>query len=87
MATDPRALKAPKVSNITVETIFSQFDSLLLLDAGSGGFRLKDSRNNVITIPTGIPISIAAQAGMASGPITVQAPASGSLNVSAIYYD
>jgi hypothetical protein len=83
---DTTTKKAPKVLTIAAEYVFQSFDSLLLVDAGSNGFRLKDSANNVVVIPTGVPISIAAQAGMASGPITVQAPASGTLNVSAIYY-
>jgi hypothetical protein len=83
---DTTSKKAPKVLTISAEYTFQSFDSLLLIDAGSDGFRLKDSANSVVVIPTGVPVSIAAQAGMASGPITVQAPASGTLNVSAIYY-
>lgn len=77
---------APKVMTISTEYTFETFDSLLLLDAGSDGFRVKDSNDNVGVIPTGIPVSVAGQAGKASGPLTVMAPASGTLNVTAIYY-
>jgi hypothetical protein len=85
MADDPLK-KAPKCLTIDAEYTFSQFDSLLLLDAGSDGFRLKDGDDSIVVIPTGIPVSISGQAGKAAGPITVMAPASGTLNVSAIYF-
>lgn len=77
---------APKILSISSEYTFETFDSLVLVDAGSDGFRLKDENDNVGIIPTGVPISIAGQAGKASGPITVVAPASGTLAVTAIYY-
>jgi hypothetical protein len=84
---DDGTIKAPKVMTITAEYTFLHFDSLLLVDAGTDGFKVKDSRGNYSAIPTGVPISIAGQAGKASGPFTIAAPASGSLNVTAIYYD
>jgi hypothetical protein len=84
---DYRAQRGVKVMDITSETVFTTFDSLLLVDYGSDGFRLKDSAGNIAVIPTGIPISAAGMPGMESGPLTVMAPASGSLKVSAIYYN
>jgi hypothetical protein len=84
---DDGTIKAPKVKNITSEYTFLHFDSLLLIDAGSDGFKVKDSRGVSSSIPTGVPISIAGQAGMASGPFTIEVPDAGSLNVTAIYYD
>lgn len=81
-----REITAPTVMNITSAYTFDKFDSLLLLDAGSDGFRITDSLGNTVVIPTGIPISIAGKAGQSSGPLTIIAPASGSLNVTAIFY-
>ena len=78
--------KAPKCLTISTEYTFEQFDSLMLVDAGSSGFKLKDEDDSEIVIPTGIPISISGQAGKAAGPITVVAPDSGTLNVSALYF-
>ena len=83
---EDRTIKPPKVKNIISEYVFTEFESLLLIDAGSSGFRLTDEDGTTVTIPTGIPVSISGPAGRVSGPITVVAPASGSLNVSAIYY-
>lgn len=83
---EDRTIKPQKVKTITTESVFDAFDSLLLIDAGSDGFRLKDSGGNIVSIPTGVPISIPAPAGRAGGPITIMAPETGSLNVSAIFY-
>lgn len=83
---ETRSIKAPQVKAITTEYKFDSFDSLLLIDAGSDGFRLKDENGIIIPIPTGVPISIPGPVGRAGGPITVMAPETGSLNVSAIYY-
>jgi hypothetical protein len=47
---------------------------------------LQDSLGNTIPIPTGVPITIAGQSGMAAGPIKIIAPVSGSLDVAAIFY-
>lgn len=83
---DDRTKKGIKVLNIIAEYTFQHFDSLTLVDAGSDGFQIEDAAGNSVTIPTGVPISIAGQAGQASGPLTIKAPVSGSLNVSALYY-
>lgn len=83
---DDRSKTAPKVLNITTEYTFQSFDSLLLIDAGSDGFKIRDSATNEISIPTGVPVSISGKAGQASGPLTIKAPTTGSLNVSAVYY-
>ncbi|MFA6573713.1 MAG: hypothetical protein WCT13_06150 [Patescibacteria group bacterium] len=86
MAVDDRLKKAPNCLTIDAEYTFEQFDSILLFDAGSDGFKLKDENDNVIVVPNGTSISIAGQAGKAAGPITVVAPDTGTLNVSAIYF-
>jgi len=86
MAVDDRLKKSPKCLTIDAEYTFEQFDSILLFDAGSDGFRLQDEDDNIVVVPNGTSISIAGQAGKAAGPITVMAPASGTLNVSAIYF-
>lgn len=86
MPADDRLKKAPKCLTIDAEYTFEQFDSLLLFDAGSDGFRLEDGDGNIAVVPSGTSISIAGQAGKAAGPITVLAPLSGTLNVSAIYF-
>jgi hypothetical protein len=83
---DDRSIKAPRVMNITSQYTFPKFDSLFLVDNGGSGFQLTDNYGNTVTIPTATPISLGGQAGMASGPITIKAPLSGSLNVSAVYY-
>lgn len=83
---ETRTTKPPRVKNITTETIITEFESLLLIDAGSSGFRLTDEDGNTVTIPTGTPVSISGPAGRISGPITVVAPATGTLNVTAIYF-
>lgn len=77
---------SPIVQTVSTETTFSSFDSLMAVDAGSDGFKIKDKNGTAIVWPTGIPFSIGKQEGKASGPITIAAPATGSLNVSVIYY-
>lgn len=83
---ETKTTKPPKIKVITSEYEFTEFDSLLLVDAGTDGFRLKDGDGIIAGIPTGIPISLSGPAGRAGGPITVMAPLAGSLNVTAIYY-
>lgn len=83
---ETKTTKPPKVKVITTEYTFDVFDSLLLIDAGSDGFRLKDGDGVIVPIPTGVPISIPGPVGRAGGPITIMAPETGSLVVSAIYY-
>jgi hypothetical protein len=86
MSVDDRLLKAPKCMPISAEYTFDKFDSLLVFDAGSDGFRLKDGEGIIIIVPSGTSVSISGQSGKAAGPITIMAPESGSLNVSAIYF-
>lgn len=83
---DDRISKAPIVETITATRVFTNFDSLLLIDAGTDGFQLEDENGNSCSIPTGIPLSLAGPAGLSSREITVKAPLTGSLNVSAIFY-
>lgn len=85
MPTD-RATQSPKIATISSVWSLADFDSILLIDAGSDGFRLQDEDGNIGIIPTGIPVSIAGPAGRNSHFIKVLAPATGSLNVTAIYY-
>jgi hypothetical protein len=72
--------------HITSIYTFTQFDSVMLIDNGGSGYQLQDSLGNTIPIPTGVPITIAGQSGMAAGPIKIIAPVSGSLDVAAIFY-
>lgn len=87
MSLDPRLGKAVKVENVTATRVFSNFESLLLIDAGAtDGFKITDESGNVIVIPTGIPVSIGGPNALISSEITVSAPDGGSLDVSAIWY-
>ena len=83
---DPREKKSCKVNTITSEMVFTNFDSILFIDAGAtDGYNLTDDAGNVAFVPTGVPISIG-RAGAPSAYIKV-GPASGkSLNVSYILY-
>lgn len=83
---DPRASKSCKVGNITAETVFTNFDSILLIDAGAAdGFTLTDDAGNTAAIPTGVPISIGKVSGT-SAYIKVTAASGKSLNVSYVLY-
>jgi hypothetical protein len=81
-----RIKSTPIVETVTAERTFNTFDSLMAVDAGSDGFKLKDENGTEIVWPSGIPFSIGKQEGKASGPITITEPDSGSLNVSVIFY-
>ena len=87
MPTDNKVTKNPVVVACSVITIFENFDSLWLIDAGAAdGFQIQDSNGNAGVIPTGIVVNIGGPAGKAAGKIVV-IPASGkSLNVTAIVY-
>ena len=83
---DPREGKPCKVGNITVETIFQNFDSILLVDAGAAdGFTLTDAAGGSGPIPTGVPISV----GKVSGGVPylkVSPTGAAALNVTYILY-
>lgn len=83
---DPRAGKSCIVGNISALTVFSNFDSILLVDAGAAdGFTLTDANGNGAPIPTGVPISIGRSG--ASVPFLQVGPTGASaLNVSYILY-
>jgi uncharacterized protein (TIGR02145 family) len=68
---------------ITSEAVFEYFSHLILMDAGSDGFRLKDATGGIVTIPTGIPVNMnyLAQSGRICRYMSVMAPLSGTLNV------
>ena len=78
--------KAVRVGTISAETKFSDFEGLLLVDAGEDGFNLEDKDGNTCVIPTGIPITIGGPGTKVSEEITVTDPTSGTLNVSYILY-
>lgn len=81
-----RSKSSPYVETVTAEKEFTTFDSLMAVDAGSDGFKLKDADGTAIVWPTGIPFSMGKQEGKAAGPITIAAPDTGTLNVSVVYY-
>lgn len=81
-----RDKKAPKVKQITSQYTFETFDSLLVIDNGSDGFRVQDDDAAIAPWPTGIPLAIGKQEGKACGPFIIMAPETGSLDVTAIYY-
>jgi len=81
-----RDKSGPIVETVSAEREFTTFDSLMAIDAGSDGFKLKDADGTEIVWPTGVPFSIGKQEGKAAGPITIVAPDTGTLNVSVVYY-
>jgi hypothetical protein len=84
---DPREGKSVKVANITVETIFQNFESLLLVDNGAtDGFTITDDAGNVASWPTGIPLSIGGPGAKPSSYIKVTAATGKALNVSYVLY-
>ncbi len=87
MPIDNKVQRNPVVVACSAITIFENFDSLSLIDAGAtDGFQIQDSNGNTAVIPTGIVVNIGGPAGKVAGKITV-IPASGkTLNVTAIVY-
>jgi hypothetical protein len=84
---DPREGKACTIANITAETIFQNFESLLLVDAGAAdGFTITDEAGGTGLIPTGVPISIGGPGAKPSKYIKVTAAPAKSLNVTYILY-
>jgi hypothetical protein len=85
---DSQVVKSPRVVACTSTTIFEDFDSLSLIDAGAtDGFRIEDSQGHIGVIPTGIVVNIGGTQGKLASKIIVLAPLSGSLNVTAIVYE
>lgn len=83
---DPREGKSCKVGNITSSTIFRNFDSILLVDAGAAdGFTLTDADGANAPIPTGVPISIG-RSGANVPYLKVDPTGSAALNVSYVLY-
>jgi len=83
---DPREKKSCIVGSITTETIFTNFDSLLLIDAGAtNGFTLTDDAGHSGAIPTGIPISIG-KTGSPSAYLKVGPTGATAMNVTYILY-
>jgi hypothetical protein len=84
---DPRETKAVIIGNITVETIFQNFDSILLIDAGAtDGFLCSHSGGTSSQVPTGVPISIGKSGGGAVPYLKVSPSAGKSLNVTYFLY-
>jgi hypothetical protein len=85
---DSKVVKSPKVVACTSTTIFENFDSLSLIDAGAtDGFRIEDSQGHIGVIPTGIVVNIGGTQGKAASKIIVLAASGKSLNVTAIVYE
>jgi uncharacterized protein (TIGR02145 family) len=70
--------------NITAATFFANFAALALMDAGTDGFRLKDSNMNIVTIPTGIAINLPGKIMKVCDYISILPPLTGTLNVTFI---
>jgi hypothetical protein len=73
-------------SQISTETVITDFGSITIIDSGAAGFRLKDEDGNIIIIPTGVPVNIGGPGPMLCSQITIMAPESGSLNAAVLYY-
>jgi uncharacterized protein (TIGR02145 family) len=69
---------------ITAATFFANFANLTLMDAGTDGFRLKDSNMNIVNIPTGIAVNLPGAIMKLCDFISVLAPVTGTLNVTFI---
>lgn len=86
MSIDARLNSTPRVYSVSSETKFSNFDSLIAVDAGSDGFKIKDSLGISSHWPSGVPFPIAKKEGVVTE-ITIAAPASGTLNATvAVFY-
>jgi hypothetical protein len=85
MSIDARLSNKPKVVAISAETSFENFDSLVVVDAGSDGFKVEDSDGVSSSWPSGVPLTINKKEGVASK-ITITDPATGTLNATAIIY-
>lgn len=84
---DPRLNKAIEVGNFSVETIFTDFESISLVDVGiTNGFTLVDIEGNEAAIPTGVPISIGGAGPKASSYLKVKPTGATVMNCSYILY-
>jgi len=84
---DDRQGKKIVTTTVTVATTFTDFESISIVDAGSDGFKVKGQNykqytSTSIVIPTGIPYNAGSPAGRYVNEITIEAPATGSLNAS-----
>jgi hypothetical protein len=76
-----------RIVNISNNTIFEDFEALTLIDAGVDGFRIQDENGNISVIPTSQPINFSINQGKIVRKISILAPLSGTLNVTAIVND
>ena len=84
---DPREGKSVKVGNISTETVFQNFESLLLVDNGAtDGFGVVDNAGSVAAWPTGVPLSIGGPGAKSSTYLKVIAATGKALNVSYVMY-
>lgn len=72
---------------ITVATKFEDFESISIIDAGSDGFKIKGQNykeytSQSIVVPNGIPYNAGVASGRYVNELTIEAPATGSLNAS-----
>lgn len=86
MSTD-KVTQSGKVLTLTSTTVFRNFQSLTLMDAGAtDGFNLAGDDDNAGFIPTGIVVNLGGADGRAPGKWTVSEASGKSLNVTAILY-
>ena len=84
---DPRATKAVIIGNIVAETIFQNFDSILLVDAGAtDGFLCSHDGGAPCQVPTGVPISLGKSGASGVTYLKVSPTAGKSLNVTYFLY-
>jgi hypothetical protein len=84
---DTKVQKTVTVIPCTNTTIFENFESLSLIDAGAtDGFQIQDAKGVTGVIPTGIVVNIGGIDGKVCSKIIVLAASGKSLNVTAIMY-
>ena len=75
-----------KVGTIAAETTFENFEQILLIDAGSDGFKIAGSDAVAGVIPTSHDIVIGGSGTKLVSSLTISAPESGTLNVTYVLY-
>ena len=86
MSLDARVTSTFRVFSISATQVFENFDSLVVVDAGSDGFKVQDDNGDSSHWPTGVPLTINGKIGETSKKVTIIAPATGTLNATALIY-